>query len=189
MNFPADHIEPIGISVTPNRGPFFLSRRHPLGLLHPSAFPHLSGTAYRGKRPTSFAQKALRLGHASMRDYMGTGSLFHLFSRTSTGRSKRITFATATALIRFRALPARASRLHSRQSGLQVPRNRAGQGPSFLRRTSASRKTLYQPRCMRAAPIARPPSAISSISFRCFSLRPSQVLLPCGHPELRGFRL
>jgi hypothetical protein len=37
--------------------------------------------AHRGRRSTSFAQKLLRHGHASIRDYMGTGSVFHLFSR------------------------------------------------------------------------------------------------------------
>ncbi len=37
--------------------------------------------AHRGKRSTSFAQKLLRHGHASIRDYMGTGCVFHLFSR------------------------------------------------------------------------------------------------------------
>jgi len=37
--------------------------------------------AYRGKRSTSFAGKLLRHGHASIRDYLGAGSVFHLYSR------------------------------------------------------------------------------------------------------------
>jgi hypothetical protein len=37
--------------------------------------------AHRGKRSTAFAQKLLRHAHATVRDYMGTGSVFHLFSR------------------------------------------------------------------------------------------------------------
>jgi hypothetical protein len=45
--------------------------------------------AHRGKRSTSFAQKLLRHGHASMRDYMGTGSVFHLFSRLVYGRIEK----------------------------------------------------------------------------------------------------
>jgi hypothetical protein len=38
--------------------------------------------AKRGKRSNAFAQKLLKHGHATMRDYMGVGSVFHLFSRT-----------------------------------------------------------------------------------------------------------
>lgn len=41
-------------------------------------------TAY-GKRSTSFAQKVIKHGHASVRDYMRRGSIFHLFSRTLYG--------------------------------------------------------------------------------------------------------
>jgi hypothetical protein len=38
-----------------------------------------------GKRATSFAQKLLKHAHATMRDYLGTGSVFHLFSRLIYG--------------------------------------------------------------------------------------------------------
>src|SRR6266404_6168008 len=38
-----------------------------------------------GKRATSFAQKLLKHAHATMRDYLGTGSVFHLFSRLMYG--------------------------------------------------------------------------------------------------------
>jgi hypothetical protein len=38
-----------------------------------------------GKRATSFAQKLLKHAHATMRDYLGTGSVFHLFSRLVYG--------------------------------------------------------------------------------------------------------
>src|ERR1700694_4101116 len=44
-------------------------------------FRAFTGTAY-GKRPTSFAEKVLKRGHATIRDYMRRGSIFHLFSRT-----------------------------------------------------------------------------------------------------------
>ena len=37
--------------------------------------------AHRGKRSTAFAQKLLKHAHATIRDYMGAGSVFHLFSR------------------------------------------------------------------------------------------------------------
>jgi hypothetical protein len=46
-------------------------------LRHFNAF---TGTC-RGKRSMAFARKLLKHGHATMRDYMGTGSVFHLFSR------------------------------------------------------------------------------------------------------------
>jgi hypothetical protein len=38
-----------------------------------------------GKRCMAFARKLLKHGHATMRDYMGTGSVFHLFSRLVYG--------------------------------------------------------------------------------------------------------
>jgi hypothetical protein len=38
-----------------------------------------------GKRPTAFAHKLLKHAHATMRDYLGAGSVFHLFSRLIYG--------------------------------------------------------------------------------------------------------
>jgi hypothetical protein len=49
------------------------------------AFTH----ATRGKRSFAFAQKLLKHGHASLRDYMGAGSVFHLFSRTVYGQMEK----------------------------------------------------------------------------------------------------
>jgi hypothetical protein len=40
---------------------------------------------HRGGRSMTFAQKLLKHGHATMRDYMGTGSVFHLFARLIYG--------------------------------------------------------------------------------------------------------
>jgi hypothetical protein len=48
-------------------------------------FRAFTKTAY-GKRPTSFAQKLIKHGHATVRDYMRRGSIFHLFSRTLYGQ-------------------------------------------------------------------------------------------------------
>ena len=45
--------------------------------------------AKRGKRSNAFAQKLLNHGHATMRNYMGAGSVFHLFSRTIYGQIER----------------------------------------------------------------------------------------------------
>jgi hypothetical protein len=39
----------------------------------------------RGKRSMAFAQKLLKHAHATLRDYMGAGSIFHLFSRLVYG--------------------------------------------------------------------------------------------------------
>jgi hypothetical protein len=39
----------------------------------------------RGKRCMAFARKLLKHGHATMRDYMSAGSVFHLFSRLVYG--------------------------------------------------------------------------------------------------------
>jgi len=50
-------------------------------LRHFNAF---AGVQY-GKRCTVFARKLLKHAHATMRDYMGTGSVFHLFSRRVYG--------------------------------------------------------------------------------------------------------
>jgi hypothetical protein len=45
--------------------------------------------AKRGKRSNTFAQKLLKHGHATMRDHMGVGSVFHLFSRTIYGQIEK----------------------------------------------------------------------------------------------------
>jgi len=41
--------------------------------------------AQRGKRSTQFARKTLNNGHTSVRDYMGYGAIYHLFSRSLYG--------------------------------------------------------------------------------------------------------
>jgi hypothetical protein len=45
--------------------------------------------AKRGKRSNAFAQKLLKHGHATMRNYMGVGCVFHLFSRTIYGQIEK----------------------------------------------------------------------------------------------------
>ena len=51
--------------------------------------------AKRGKRSNAFAQKLLKHGHATMRDYMGAGSVFIYFPGPFTARSRKTTSATA----------------------------------------------------------------------------------------------
>lgn len=45
--------------------------------------------AHRGKRSSVFARKLLNNGHAAVRDYMGYGSIYHLFSRTLYGEIEK----------------------------------------------------------------------------------------------------
>ncbi len=45
--------------------------------------------AHRGKRSSVFARKLLNNGHAAVRDYMGYGSIYHLFSRTLYGQIEK----------------------------------------------------------------------------------------------------
>src|SRR5437879_11991515 len=82
MNFPADHIERIkefGYTESEVRFPYIVSVHS--GYFTLGQFRAFTRTAY-GKRPTSFAQKVLKRGHATIRDYMRRRSIFHLFSRT-----------------------------------------------------------------------------------------------------------
>jgi hypothetical protein len=46
-------------------------------------------SARRGKRSNLFARKVLNNGHASVRDYLGYGSIYHLFSRTLYGQIEK----------------------------------------------------------------------------------------------------
>jgi hypothetical protein len=45
--------------------------------------------ARRGKRSNLFARKVLNNGHGSVRDYLGYGSIYHLFSRTLYGQIEK----------------------------------------------------------------------------------------------------
>jgi hypothetical protein len=89
VNWPQDQIETIaalGYSEVEARFLYLVATHS--GYFTLRHFLGFSG-AHRGKRSFSFAQKLLRHGHASMRDYMGTGSVFHLFSRNVYGRMEK----------------------------------------------------------------------------------------------------
>ena len=89
MNFPADHIERIKeFGYTESEARFLYIVAVHSGYFTLGQFRAFTGTAY-GKRPTSFGQKVLKFGHASIRDYMRRGSLFHLFSRTIYGQIEK----------------------------------------------------------------------------------------------------
>jgi hypothetical protein len=89
MNWPQDQIETIAaLGYTEIEARFLYLVATHSGYFTLRHFLAFAG-AHRGKRSTSFAQKLLRHGHASMRDYMGTGSVFHLFSRNLYARIER----------------------------------------------------------------------------------------------------
>src|SRR5438445_88941 len=86
MNFPTDHIERIKeFGYTESEARFLYIVCRLLLEKKKGQFRDFTGTAY-GKRPTSFAEKVLKRGHATIRDYMRRGSIFHLFSRTIYGQ-------------------------------------------------------------------------------------------------------
>jgi hypothetical protein len=85
MKMPQDHIERIAVLgyTEPEARFLYLVATHS-GYFTPRHFNTFAGVQ-PGKRFTAFAQKLLKHAHASMRDYMGTGSVFHLFSRLIYG--------------------------------------------------------------------------------------------------------
>ena len=89
MNRPQDQIETIGaLGYTETEARFLYLVATHSGYFTLRHFLAFSG-AHRGKRSTCFAQKLLRHGHGSVRDYMGSGSVFHLFSRNLYGRIEK----------------------------------------------------------------------------------------------------
>jgi hypothetical protein len=89
MKLPEDQIEIIAaLGYTRTEAHFLYLVATHSGYFTLRHFLAFSG-AHRGKRSTSFAQKLLRHGHASVRDYMGTGLVFHLFSRLLYGRIEK----------------------------------------------------------------------------------------------------
>jgi len=86
MNYPSDHIERIKeLGYTEPEARFLYIVAVHSGYFTLGQFRAFTNTNY-GKRPTSFAQKLLKQGHAHIRDYMRRGSIFHLFSRTLYGQ-------------------------------------------------------------------------------------------------------
>jgi hypothetical protein len=86
MNFPPNHIERIKeLGYTEAEARFLYMVAVHSGYFTYGQFRAFTGAAY-GKRTTAFGQKLLKRGHATVRDYMGRGSIFHLFSRTIYGQ-------------------------------------------------------------------------------------------------------
>jgi hypothetical protein len=82
MNVPRDQVERIaalGYSEAEARFLYIVATHSGyFTLRHFNAFAGVQP----GKRCMAFARKLLKHAHATMRDYMGTGSVFHLFSRS-----------------------------------------------------------------------------------------------------------
>ncbi len=87
MNLPSDHIERIKALGYTEAHFLYIVAVHS-GYFTLGQFRAFTGTRY-GKRPTSFAQKLIKRGHATVRDYMRRGSIFHLFSRTVYGQIEK----------------------------------------------------------------------------------------------------
>jgi hypothetical protein len=89
MKLPDDQIQSImSLGYTETEARFLYIVATYAGYFTLRQFLSFSG-AHRGRRSSSFAQKLLRHGHASVRDYMGTGCVFHLFSRLIYARIER----------------------------------------------------------------------------------------------------
>ena len=85
MKMPQDQIERIAVLgyTEPEARFLYVVATHSgyFTMRHFNAFTEVS----RGKRSMAFAQKLLKHAHATVRDYLGTGSVFHLFSRLVYG--------------------------------------------------------------------------------------------------------
>jgi len=85
MKMPQEHIERIAaLGYTEAEARFLYVVATHSGYFTMRQFNAFAGVS-RGKRSMTFAQKLLKHGHATVRDYMGTGCVFHLFSRLIYG--------------------------------------------------------------------------------------------------------
>jgi hypothetical protein len=89
MNLPTAHIERIkALGYTESEARFLYLVAVFSGYFTLGHFRGFTGSAY-GKRSTCFAQKLLKHGHATVRDDLRRGSIFHLFSRTIYGQIEK----------------------------------------------------------------------------------------------------
>lgn len=86
MNIPQPHVESLmEFSYTEPEARFLYIVATHSGYFILRQYLAFTG-ARRGKRSSVFARKLLNNGHALVRDYMGYGSIYHLFSRTLYGQ-------------------------------------------------------------------------------------------------------
>ncbi len=128
--------------------------------------------AHRGKRSPQFARKVLNNGHASMRDYMGYGSIYHLFSRTLYGQIEKGNLRNrrkhSFEFIRTRLVLLDFVLAH-RTFTISRPKKR--RSPTSAK-SCASQKSFSRRGSMKGLPAANRPFAISWINSRCFLLPP-----------------
>lgn len=85
MNIPQDHVAQLmEFGYTEPEARFLYIVATHSGYFTLRQFLNFTG-ARRGKRSNQFARKTLNNGHAAVRDYMGYGSIYHLFSRSLYG--------------------------------------------------------------------------------------------------------
>jgi hypothetical protein len=85
MKMPQEQIERIAtLGYTEPEARFLYTVATHSGYFTMRQFNAFTGVS-RGKRSMTFAQKLLEHGHATVRDYMGAGCVFHLFSRLIYG--------------------------------------------------------------------------------------------------------
>ncbi len=89
MNIPRNHVESLmEFGYTEPEAQFLYIVATHSGYFTLRQYLNFTG-ARRGKRSSLLARKLLNNGHASVRDYMGYGSIYHLFSRTLYGRIEK----------------------------------------------------------------------------------------------------
>ena len=85
MKMPEEQIERIAaLGYTEPEARFLYTVATHSGYFTMRQFNAFTGVS-RGKRSMAFSQKLLKHGHATVRDFMGTGCVFHLFSRLVYG--------------------------------------------------------------------------------------------------------
>src|SRR5258707_2152362 len=85
MKMPQDQVERIAaLGYTEAEARFLYMVATHSGYFTLRQFNAFAGV-HRGKRCAAFAQKLLKHAHATMRDFLGTGSVFRLFSRLIYG--------------------------------------------------------------------------------------------------------
>ena len=89
MNIPENHVAllmELGYSEPEARFLYVVATHSGYFILR--QFLNFTG-ARRGKRSNLFVRKVLNKGHGSVRDYLGHGSIYHLFSRTLYGQIEK----------------------------------------------------------------------------------------------------
>ena len=134
--------------------------------------------ARRGKRSSQFARKILNNGHASVRDYMGYGSIYHLFSRTLYGQIEKGNLRNRRAHS-FEYIRTRLVLLDFILANREVEylENGAGQDQFFLRQTKR-REEFLPGKVYEGGPGSRPTIRYFVDKFPLFLAPP----LPCTPP-------